>query len=139
MQGRNQTNIRTIEVAAAIIENDEGRVLICRRALDSPMGGLWEFPGGKREAGETFERCLIRECREELGVEIKIKREFAKTEYETDTGLIKFVFYEAEIASGELHKNVHKSIKWVLLRETSDYSFCPADREILKKLRARSS
>lgn len=59
-----------IEVAAAIIENDQGQILIARRRQGKSQGGLWEFPGGKLEAGESPEACLVRELREEMNIEI---------------------------------------------------------------------
>lgn len=64
-----------IDVAAALLFRD-GKILIAQRNADSHLGGLWEFPGGKREPGETFEQCLVRELREELGVEVKTGRLF---------------------------------------------------------------
>jgi len=64
-------NRKFVEVSAALIFRD-GKLLITQRHARSHLGGLWEFPGGKREAGETFEGCLVREIREELGVEISV-------------------------------------------------------------------
>ena len=63
------------EVSAALIFHD-GKLLITRRHDDAHLGGLWEFPGGKREPDETFEQCLVREIREELGVEISVGKLF---------------------------------------------------------------
>ncbi|MEI9864057.1 MAG: NUDIX domain-containing protein [Limisphaerales bacterium] len=62
---------KIIEVSAALIFRD-GKLLIAQRHANSHLGGLWEFPGGKRESGETFEQCLVREIREELDVEISV-------------------------------------------------------------------
>jgi len=69
-----------IEVSAALIFRD-GKLLITRRHAKSHLGGLWEFPGGKREAGETFEQCLVREIREELGVEISVGELFEEVSH----------------------------------------------------------
>src|SRR5690606_22981070 len=60
-----------IEVSAGLVFRD-GKLLITQRFADSHLGGLWEFPGGKRETNETFEQCLVRELREELGIEVEV-------------------------------------------------------------------
>ena len=64
---------RPVRVAAAIIRNADGRILICRRGQGGSCAFLWEFPGGKQEQGENMEECLVRECREELGIEIAVR------------------------------------------------------------------
>jgi len=74
----------TVEVSAALIFRD-GKLLITRRHKDSHLGGLWEFPGGKREPGETFEQCLVREIREELGVEITVGELFEEISHVYDS------------------------------------------------------
>src|SRR5262245_54637012 len=61
----------SIDVSAGLVFRD-GQLLITRRHADAHLGGLWEFPGGKRESGETFEQCLVRELREELGIEVEV-------------------------------------------------------------------
>src|SRR5580698_8689421 len=68
-------NRKFIEVSAALIFRDK-KLLVAQRHANAHLGGLWEFPGGKREAGETFEQCLVREIREELGIEISVGKLF---------------------------------------------------------------
>ena len=126
--------MKEIEVAAAIIENDRNEILICRRASGSSMGGFWEFPGGKREIGESFKQCVIRECSEELDINLRIIKEFARFGYQYPKIYISFVFFYSEIVSGVIHKNVHKEVKWVSKNEMNNYSFCPADEKIVKQL-----
>ena len=123
-----------IQVTAAIICQDDS-YLICQRAQDDELPLLWEFPGGKLEAGETLEECIIRECKEELDVDIQVLCEFGKTYYTFADRELFFTFFAAEIVGGELTLNVHDQIKWVSVAELSDYSFCPGDVEIVEKIR----
>lgn len=122
-----------IQVTAAIIRKD-GKILICQRAENGSLPLLWEFPGGKLEDGETLEECLIRECKEELNINIQISNLFAKTEYQYPDRHVFLTFYYAEILSGEITPYVHKDVKWVLPKELKEYEFCPADVAIVKEL-----
>jgi 8-oxo-dGTP diphosphatase len=123
-----------IQVTAAIICQDDN-YLICQRAQDDELPLLWEFPGGKLEAGETLEECIVRECKEELDVEIQVLGEFGKTYYTFGDRELFFTFFCAEIVGGELTLNVHDQIKWVSIAELIEYSFCPGDVEIVEKIR----
>jgi mutator protein MutT len=123
-----------IQVAAAIIRKN-GKVLICQRGAGGSTAFLWEFPGGKLEEGETLEQCLIRECKEELEIDIKVNDVFGKSEYEYADGKIAFTFFSADFTGGIIKVNVHKDIKWVLPNELKDYQFCPADVEIVESLK----
>ena len=121
------------QVTAAIIRQD-GKYLICQRAHDDSLPLMWEFPGGKLEPGETLEQCIIRECQEELGVDIRICGEFGKTSYPYKEWQLVFTFYMAEIAAGLPVTTVHEQIRWVSAAELMEYTFCPADVEIVEKL-----
>src|ERR1017187_7910806 len=81
-----------IEVSAALIFRS-GKVLITQRHANAHLGGLWEFPGGKREAGETFEECLAREIREELGVEISVGKLFEEITHAYDEKAVRLKFF----------------------------------------------
>src|ERR1041385_7546125 len=87
---RNPTR-RAVDVAAALVFRD-GKLLITRRHADAHLGGLWEFPGGKRESDETFEQCLVRELQEELGITVTVGEllEELTHEYPERTVLLKF-------------------------------------------------
>jgi len=122
-----------IQVTAAIFCKD-GKYLICQRAQDDTLPLLWEFPGGKTEDGETLEECIIRECKEELAVDIKVLEEFGRTKYPHAGNELVFCFFMAEIVSGELAVIVHEQIRWVSTAELVNYTFCPADVEIVEKL-----
>ena len=121
------------EVTAAIIRKGD-KILICQRGKDDELPMLWEFPGGKLEAGETLEQCIIREIMEELSLEIKVMDVFAKTVYRFDQKEIYFTFFNAQIITGEMMLNVHNDAKWVSVREIKDYDFMPADIEIAQML-----
>ena len=94
-------------VAAAIILDGEGRILICRRGPGGNCAYLWEFPGGKLETGESPEACVQRECREELEVELRLTGVFDEFVFEYPDREISFTFFKAEIAGGQLRLNVH--------------------------------
>ena len=121
------------QITAAIIRHEQ-QYLICQRAHDDELPLLWEFPGGKLEPGETLEECIIRECQEELGVDIRICGEFGKTSYPYKQWELVFTFFDAEIAAGTPVTTVHEQIRWVSAAELMEYTFCPADVEIVEKL-----
>jgi len=121
------------KVAAAIIRRDD-KILICKRGAGGNCEFLWEFPGGKQERGETLEECLERELKEELGIKIRINGVFDETTYKYSDREISFTFFNAEISEGEPVPSVHQEIRWVYPAELKDYEFCPADKEIVKKL-----
>lgn len=120
-------------VAAAIIRK-KGKVLICQRGEGGNCAFLWEFPGGKLEVGETLEDCLIRECKEELDIDIVVKDVFAKTTYQYPDREIYFTFFNVDFMKSEIKLNVHKGYKWVMPSELKDYDFCPADVGVINKL-----
>lgn len=118
-----------IRVTAAIIQNDSGSVLLCQRPKTKHHGLLWEFPGGKVESGESDEACLIRECREELGVVLK---DLAL--YDTVNGDgITLVFFLARIKEGEITKYEHADVKWVEAKDVKTYDLCPNDKRMVTK------
>ena len=123
-----------IHVAAAIIERDN-QILICQRSDGGSCAFQWEFPGGKVEPYEGTEECLIRECKEELGVIIEIVEIYQETSYRYPDNDIAFTFYKAVIISGNISMNIHKDIRWVERSQMKDYVFCPADVQIVEKLR----
>ena len=129
--------MKSISVAAAIIKNGRGEILICQRAKGGSMGGLWEFPGGKLEEGETLNECIVRECKEELDIAIEPISVFANTEYQYPDRFIKFTFFNVRILSGTIQRKVHDDIQWISRERLSDYEFCPADVDIIKQLELR--
>lgn len=125
-----------IEVAAGVVRDTEGRVLICRRT--GALEGLWEFPGGKREAGETLEACLERELREELELAVTAGDVLGEIAREEGGRSIRLVFLAAAAPDRpSLRLHVHGKAAWVFPEELARYPFCPADQAFLAKLAAQ--
>ena len=124
------------EVAAALIWSGD-KFMICQRPPHKARGLLWEFVGGKKETGETLEQTLIRECKEEIAVTVKVNDIFAELVHEYPDITIKLTLFNAEIAEGQPQKLEHVDIKWITVDEIDDYDFCPADEDILKMLKER--
>jgi mutator protein MutT len=124
-----------IEVSAALIFRD-GKLLITQRHVRSHLGGLWEFPGGKREAGETFAQCLVREIREELGVEISVGELFEEISHDYPEKSVHLKFFVCKLLSGEPQPLDCAAIRWVNKTELDDYKFPAADTQLLEKLKS---
>jgi len=123
-----------IHVTAAIIIDHRGRILICKRGPGGNCAHLWEFPGGKLEPGETLEECVVRECREELEVEIGVFGIYDEFDFSYPDNELRFTFFTAEIIRGKLNPNVHEEVKWVFHGELSNFEFCPADIIVVDRL-----
>lgn len=121
------------EVVAALIW-DKDKFMICQRPAHKARGLLWEFVGGKVEPGETKEQALIRECREELAVTLSIGDVFMDVVHEYPDLTVHLTLFNAVILEGIPKKLKHNDIKWITPSEISNYEFCPADVEILKKI-----
>ena len=124
-------------VAAAALVDVDGRVLICQRPEGKQLAGLWEFPGGKVEAGETPEACLIRELAEELGITVKqaclAPFVFASHEYEAFHLLMPL--YLIRRWEGEVQRREHAALAWVKPVRLDDYPMPPADAPLCAWLR----
>ena len=113
----------------------EGKILITRRHLDSHLGGLWEFPGGKRLGGESLGRCLEREIWEELGIHIRTGRFLRRIDHRYPEKGVSLYFYQCELLEGMPWSRGVGEFRWVRPFELARYEFPPADAEILKDLR----
>ena len=133
----NTAPLQPVHVAAAIIFRD-GKLLITQRHADSHLGGLWEFPGGKREEGETFEQCLVRELREELGVRANVGELFDGLVHVYPEKTVHLKFFLCQLKAGEPEAIGCASFKWVNKAELNDFRFPAADEQLLKKLIASS-
>ena len=123
-----------VHVVAALIRRGE-RFLICQRPAHKARGLLWEFVGGKVEEGESPEAALKRECREELDIELAVDDVFIELEHVYPDITIFLTLYNARILEGEPKQLEHSDIRWITPEEIDKYRFCPADAEILKKLK----
>ena len=120
-------------VAALIWEGD--RFLACQRPAHKARGLLWEFGGGKVEAGESKRDALIRECREELDITVAPRDVFMEVIHEYPDLTVRLTLFNATIAEGTPKALEHHDIRWITVREIDGLEFCPADEEILKKLK----
>jgi 8-oxo-dGTP diphosphatase len=124
-----------IDVAAAVIENREGRILIARRKPEITLGGYWEFPGGKIEAGETPAACAARELREEMDVHIETGDTLMETVHDYGGGkVVRLIAVRAILLGGHMKLHDHDDIRWVTISEMGDYLFAPADEAIVERL-----
>ncbi len=121
------------EVVAALIRKN-GKILICQRPKNKARALLWEFVGGKVEAGETREEALIRECREELSITVDIIDEFMSLTHVYTDITIHLTIFNAVIKNGTPTLIEHNDMKWVSASELQNYEFCPADKEILEEI-----
>jgi len=123
-----------VEVAAAVIARGRS-VLACRRRADQPHPDKWEFPGGKREPGETIEQCLQRELREELGIEADLGGIVWRTEHSyAGRPPVALVFFAVHRYRGTLVNHAFAEIRWVDLAELAELDFLDADRELIDRL-----
>lgn len=122
------------EVVAALIW-DKDKFMICQRPAHKARGLLWEFVGGKVEPGETKEQALIRECKEELGITLSVEKTFMDVIHEYPDLTVHLTVFEAIIADGVPQKLEHNDIKWIAPCEILNYKFCPADEEILERIK----
>jgi mutator protein MutT len=124
-----------VEVSAALIFH-HGRLLITQRHAQSHLGGLWEFPGGKREAGETFEQCLVREIREELGVDISVGELFEEISHDYPEKSVHLKFFLCRLLAGEPQPLDCAALQWIGRGELGQYTFPAADAQLLVRLRS---
>ena len=124
------------EVVAALVW-DEERFLACQRPANKARGLLWEFVGGKVEPGETKEEALIRECREELDVTVAVEDVFMEVTHEYPDLTVHLTLFHAKIVEGVPKKLEHNDIRWLTAEEIDRFPFCPADEEILERLKQK--
>lgn len=125
-----------VEVVAALIWYKD-RFLACQRPAHKARGLLWEFVGGKVEPGETKQQALIRECREELDIEIGVGELFMELTHEYTDLTVHLSLYHARIISGEPKLLEHRSLRWITVEEIDELEFCPADRDILTAIKEK--
>jgi 8-oxo-dGTP diphosphatase len=125
---------REITVVAAVIRDEEDRVLLTQRPEDRHMGGLWEFPGGKIDDGEAPGEALMRELDEELGIEIEVQRPMTFAVHEEPGLRILLLFYGARIVRGKPRGLDGQTVKWVAVTELPSFPTPPADAELIRML-----
>ena len=129
--------MKIVLVAACALIDADGRVLIAERPAGRSMAGLWEFPGGKVEAGETPEACLIRELREELGIEVtqSCLAPFVFASHAYESFHLIMPLYLCRRWSGTVQALEHEALAWVRPNKMGDYEMPPADGPLVAWLR----
>jgi 8-oxo-dGTP diphosphatase len=123
-----------IDVVAGIIRK-EGQILITKRPENVHLAGLWEFPGGKVESGESLESALQREIQEEIGLEIRLDSEFFTIDHDYPTKSVRLHFFNCTVLAGEAKPLDVADLRWVKPADLGNYEFPPADNELISKLR----
>ena len=124
--------MKTIEVVAAIIHKD-GTYFATQRGYGE-FEGMWEFPGGKIEPGESHETALKREIQEELGINISVKDLLCTTNYDYPSFHLTMHCYLCNIASGEIELREHKAARWLKPETFNSVEWLPADKDVIEKL-----
>jgi len=124
---------RRVRVVAALITRGES-ILIQRRPEGSARAGLWEFPGGKTEAGETDEAALARECDEELGVTVEVGPRLWEGEHHYEDLAVSLALFGCRLAAGEPRALCGQQLEWALRKRLGDYPFVAADEPLLGPL-----
>ncbi|AHL76582.1 hypothetical protein CH92_16345 [Stutzerimonas stutzeri] len=127
--------MKRLHVAAGVIRCSDGRVLIARRPLDKHQGGLWEFPGGKVEEGETTEAALVRELAEELGIGVTAARPLIQVRHDYPDKQVLLDVWEVSAFTGEPHGAEGQPLAWVEAADLPSYSFPAANRPIIAAAR----
>jgi mutator protein MutT len=127
-----------IEVSAGLVFR-EGRVLITQRRAGDHLGGLWEFPGGKRNPGESYEDCLCRELMEELGIEVEVGERFATVTHDYPEKSVHLEFFLCQWHRHEPRAIGCADFAWVNCEQLAQYSFPAADEQLLEKLKTTTS
>ncbi len=125
--------MKVIEVVAAIIHDEEGRIFATQRGY-GPMKDGWEFPGGKMESGETPEEALKREIWEELETRIEVEQLFKTIDYDYPDFHLTMHCYICKIESGELTLKEHEAARWLTKEQLSSIDWLPADQSLISRL-----
>ena len=130
--------VKPVKVAAGLVFKDE-KLLITKRLKNIHLGGMWEFPGGKLELGESYEICLKREMFEELGVKVNVSYEFEEVlhRYSEMTVLIKF--FICSLSSGTPKAIQCSEFQWINRRDLTRYNFPAADIKVINQLRLNNN
>lgn len=122
-------------VAAAILSDSHEQLFIAKRHDDSHQGGLWEFPGGKKEAGETADQALSRELEEELGIRVQRSYSLIKLQHDYGDKLIELDVYIVDAFDGEAHGAEGQLTQWIDITEIDRYAFPEANVPIIEALK----
>jgi len=122
-----------IKVVCGIIYKDD-QILICRRKQEKSLGGFWEFPGGKVEINESYEESLLRELKEELALEVIIKKPFITHTHHYEQNTIELISYICSTVHSEIQSIDHDQVEWIFVNNLLAYNLAPADIPIAEAL-----
>lgn len=120
------------QIGVAVIWNQSGQILIDRRKAGGAMGGLWEFPGGKIEAGETVPQCIVREIQEELAIKIIVGKHLISINHIYPTFEITLIVHHCQHISGTPQPIESEEIRWVNVPDLDKYEYPAANYQIIK-------
>ena len=125
-------------VIAAVVSRGDN-LLVCQRPFEKRYGGLWEFPGGKVESGETLEACLARELHEEMGITVEVGEFFVKVQHAYTHFKITLFAFECVLAPTSADPTCHEcaDFRWVTEERLAEFAFSKADRKIIEELNER--
>ncbi len=130
--------MKVIEVAAGLVFR-EGKLLITQRYPEAHLGGLWEFPGGKRHPGESFEECLRRELREELAIEVSVGPLIDKITHAYPEKTVHLQFFRCSWQMHEPQALGCPAFKWITRQQLGEFEFPAADARLLEMLRSNTA
>ncbi|MHA6480626.1 (deoxy)nucleoside triphosphate pyrophosphohydrolase [Paenibacillus sp. strain BS8-2] len=132
-------HLKSIVVAAAVIVNEDQMILCALRSSEMSMPGVWEFPGGKVEAGESVEACLVREIKEELGCLIKVRARIEDIVHEYPSLKVRLLTHYAEVVEGTPIPREHEELLWLAVSELETLNWAPADVPTVQRILATSN
>ncbi|RKP49835.1 8-oxo-dGTP diphosphatase MutT [Cohnella endophytica] len=130
--------MKKVDVVGAVIYNENNEILCALRAMNMSLGGLWEFPGGKIEPGESPEETLVREIQEELGCKIEVHDFIADTTHEYPNVIVRLMTYKSKIIEGIPVPTEHERLEWLPLEKLRSLDWAPADLPTINELEKQS-
>ncbi|MCX7571742.1 8-oxo-dGTP diphosphatase MutT [Tumebacillus sp. DT12] len=128
--------MKKIDVVGAVLRNEKNEVLCALRSQTMSMPGLWEFPGGKIEPGETPQQSLCREIREELGCDIEVGELVADATHEYPAITVRLITYHATVVNGTPQATEHEKLTWLPIQDLPTLDWAPADLPTIEVLLA---
>jgi mutator protein MutT len=131
-----EMGMENVEVAIAVVKKGR-KILICKRKVGGSLGGFWEFPGGKREPGESLEACLSRELMEEVGMTARVVERLTPIRHDYGQTRVTLNPFLCEHTSGEPTPIACERVEWVEVMEFGDYTFPPANEPLLMEIEGK--